>query len=80
MTTDGLETIVRAEQERWTAPGVAWGVLRDGEERTGALGVAKLTTGEPMRTDSLCRIASISKVSLSGSFDNTNGRSSLKIA
>ncbi|HRA33116.1 MAG TPA: serine hydrolase domain-containing protein [Thermomicrobiales bacterium] len=62
MTTDGLETIVRAEQERWTAPGVAWGVLRDGEERTGALGVAKLTTGEPMRTDSLCRIASISKV------------------
>ena len=58
MTTDGLETIVRAEQERWTAPGVAWGVLRDGEERTGALGVAQLTTGEPMRTASLCRIAS----------------------
>ncbi|HMM42041.1 MAG TPA: serine hydrolase domain-containing protein [Thermomicrobiales bacterium] len=62
MPTDELEQVIREQQERWTVPGIAWGVRQDGEEGTGALGVAKLTTGEPMRADSLCRIASISKV------------------
>jgi len=62
MTSDGLERVIREQRERWTVPGISWGALRDGEERTGAFGVAKLPTGEPMRVDSLCRIASISKV------------------
>lgn len=57
-----LEQIAREQQVQLAIPGISWGILRGDTEEQGAIGVAKLTTGEPMRPDSLCRIASISKV------------------
>lgn len=57
-----LHDTVYQERERLNIPGIAWGTLRDGEMAMDAVGVAKLSTGEPLRADALFRIASISKV------------------
>ena len=57
-----LTPIVAAQMERWSIPGVVVGVLRDGAVQTRAYGIAKLVGAEPMRPDSMMRVASISKV------------------
>lgn len=56
-----LMEVARAERERWHVPGLAVGVLRDGEVETFADGVASLETGEPVRPEMRFRVASISK-------------------
>jgi len=57
-----LENVVRDATDRWTVPGVVVGVLRDGKTDIRAWGVANLNTGDPLRSDALFRVASISKV------------------
>jgi CubicO group peptidase (beta-lactamase class C family) len=59
---DAIAPVVEREMARWTIPGIVVGVLRDGEVETRAWGIAKLTSGEPLRDDALFRVASISKV------------------
>lgn len=53
---------VRAEMERWHIPGVAVGILRDGQRETGGFGVCSLETGQPVVADTLFQIGSITKV------------------
>jgi CubicO group peptidase (beta-lactamase class C family) len=57
-----LDECVRGEMARWTAPGVAVGVLREGQRELHAYGVAGIETKEPVRLDTLFQIGSISKV------------------
>lgn len=59
---ENLEARARTEMERWTVPGMAIGVLRDGDVQTYALGMASLETEFPVRADTLFQIGSISKV------------------
>ena len=56
-----LQEIVREARSRTGVPGVAAGLLRGGEVTTVADGVLELGGGEPVRTDTPFRIASISK-------------------
>lgn len=58
-TLDGL---ARQQMEYWQIPGVVIGVLKDGDVRLAAWGVANIHGVEPMRAEMLVRIASISKV------------------
>jgi CubicO group peptidase (beta-lactamase class C family) len=53
---------VRAEMERWHIPGVAVGILLDGERATAGSGVCSLETGQPVRADTLFQVGSITKV------------------
>jgi len=62
LVTPDLDAHIREQKARWTVPGVAVGVLRDGERETRAYGVTSLETGCPVRPDTLLPIASISKV------------------
>ncbi|HEX5506394.1 MAG TPA: serine hydrolase domain-containing protein [Thermomicrobiales bacterium] len=57
-----LAATVREELARWTVPGAAVGVLRDGEVETAGYGVASLRTGQPATGDTLFRVGSISKL------------------
>lgn len=59
---EGMDALVDAQVAQWTIPGMAVGVLLNGERSTYATGVAKLTTGEAMLPNTLTRVASISKV------------------
>jgi CubicO group peptidase (beta-lactamase class C family) len=57
-----LDECVRGEMARWTVPGVAVGILRDGLREVYGYGVASLETGQPTRPETLFQIGSISKV------------------
>jgi CubicO group peptidase (beta-lactamase class C family) len=57
-----LDECVRGEMARWTVPGVAVGILRDGQRELYGYGVASLETGQPTRPETLFQIGSISKV------------------
>ncbi|HLJ81140.1 MAG TPA: serine hydrolase domain-containing protein [Ktedonobacterales bacterium] len=53
---------IRAEMVRWDVPGVAVGVLRDGQRETAGFGVCNLETRQPVAPDTLFQIGSITKV------------------
>ena len=57
-----LAAVVRQEMERWSVPGMAVGVLRDGEIEAWGFGVASIETEQPVRPDTLFQIGSITKV------------------
>lgn len=59
---DSLEAVVQEQMARWTVPGVAVGVLHDGNVETHAWGVTSLETGVAVRPETLFQIGSISKV------------------
>ena len=59
---EGLDEVVEQQLKRWTVPGAAVGLLRDGRTELRAYGTANLEVGWPVRADMLFRIASISKV------------------
>jgi CubicO group peptidase (beta-lactamase class C family) len=61
-TSATLEESVRGEMARWTVPGVAVGVLRDGKRELHAYGLASIETEQLVRPDTLFQIGSISKV------------------
>jgi CubicO group peptidase (beta-lactamase class C family) len=56
-----LEATMARHVERGSAPGVAWVVSRRGEVHAGALGTATRDGTEPVRRDTIFRIASMSK-------------------
>ncbi|HEU5013884.1 MAG TPA: serine hydrolase [Roseiflexaceae bacterium] len=56
------DACVRTEMARWTVPGIAVGVLHNGETSTFGYGVASLETGFPVRPDTLFQVGSISKL------------------
>jgi len=57
-----LTDVVEEQRERWKIPGIAVGILRDGEIQTMGYGVASLETGCPVTPDTLFQIGSNSKV------------------
>lgn len=57
-----LGQVVEEQRERWKIPGIAVGVLRDGEIQKAGYGVASLETGFPVTPDMLFQIGSNSKV------------------
>lgn len=57
-----LATLVSEQMEEWSVPGVAVGVLRDGEIETWGFGVTSIETGQPVTGDTLFQIGSITKV------------------
>jgi CubicO group peptidase (beta-lactamase class C family) len=59
---DRIETCIREQMGRWRVPGVAVGVLQDGQTTTRGYGVASIETEAPVRPDTLFQIGSISKV------------------
>ena len=61
-TSATLDEYVRGEMARWTVPGVAVGILRDGQRELHGYGLASIETEQPVRPDTLFQIGSISKV------------------
>src|SRR5260221_10033757 len=59
---EGIEACVREQMRSWRVPGVAIGVLQDGQTLTRGYGVASIETEAPVRPDTLFQIGSISKV------------------
>jgi CubicO group peptidase (beta-lactamase class C family) len=57
-----LAAAVQGEGSRWNVPGLAAGILRDGEMETTSAGFANLATRTPMTDDTISQIGSISKV------------------
>ncbi|MGH2601224.1 MAG: serine hydrolase domain-containing protein, partial [Dehalococcoidia bacterium] len=57
-----LADLVHQEMEAWSVPGLALGVLRDGEAETWGFGIANIETEQPVRLDTLFQIGSITKV------------------
>ncbi|MCO5177792.1 MAG: beta-lactamase family protein [Thermomicrobiales bacterium] len=57
-----LDSVVSAQMQRWTVPGVTVGILKDGKRSLHAWGVTNLETEQPVRPDTLFQIGSISKV------------------
>lgn len=51
----------RRQMERWGIPGVAIGVLQDGQRWTTGLGTRDLDTGDPATAETAFRVGSISK-------------------
>jgi CubicO group peptidase (beta-lactamase class C family) len=56
-----LDEAIRAEMERWRVPGVAVGILKDGETELAGYGVVSLETNYPVVPETLFQIGSISK-------------------
>src|SRR3954464_6807671 len=48
--------------QHWTVPGLALGILHEGQVETHGYGVASLETGQQVRPDTLFQVGSISKV------------------
>lgn len=57
-----LAQVVNRERIRWSVPGVAVGILRDGRIEKAGFGVTSLETGWPVTPDTLFEIGSNSKV------------------
>lgn len=57
-----LADAVNAQQAKWTVPGIAVGVLNDGQMSFYASGTLNVDTGTPVATGSIFQIGSISKV------------------
>jgi CubicO group peptidase (beta-lactamase class C family) len=61
-TSATLDECVRTEMAQWTVPGVAVGVLRDGQRELHGYGFASIETEQPVKPETLFQIGSISKV------------------
>ncbi len=59
---ESLDAFVAGQMRRWTVPGVAIGILKDGRRSHHAFGVTSVETTQPVRPDTLFQIGSISKV------------------
>lgn len=59
---DELEQTIAEQMERWQVPGIALGLLADGEVETRAFGVASVQTAQPATPETLFQIGSISKI------------------
>lgn len=59
---DEINAFVEGAMNRWSVPGIAIGILRDGEVETSAFGVANRETGQPVMPAILFQVGSISKV------------------
>lgn len=59
---ESLEPLVRDLLDRWTVPGVQIGILHDGQQELLSYGETNRSTGEPVATDTLFQIGSVSKV------------------
>lgn len=57
-----LDAAVQGEAARWNVPGMSVAVLHDGVIETVATGVTSMLTKQPMTTDTISQIGSISKV------------------
>jgi CubicO group peptidase (beta-lactamase class C family) len=57
-----LAAAVQGEGSRWNVPGLAVGILYDGQVETSSAGFANLATRTPMTDDTISQIGSISKV------------------
>lgn len=57
-----IVAVVQEEMGRWSVPGLALGVLRDGEVGAWGFGVTSLETGQPVTSGTLFQAGSISKV------------------
>jgi CubicO group peptidase (beta-lactamase class C family) len=57
-----LAAAVQGEASRWNVPGMAVGILQDGEIQTTSAGFGNLATRMPLTDDSILQIGSISKV------------------
>ena len=53
--------VARAQMEEWSVPGVAIGILSDGEEEIAALGVTSIENPLEVTADTLFQIGSITK-------------------
>jgi CubicO group peptidase (beta-lactamase class C family) len=60
--TSELTAVVERQMRDWKVPGMAVGILKDGEIETHGFGVSSIETGFPIRPDSLFQVGSISKV------------------
>jgi CubicO group peptidase (beta-lactamase class C family) len=57
-----IEPAIRDEMQRMRAPGLAWGVVIDGDlVRSGGMGVRDVTSAAPVDADAVFRIASMTK-------------------
>lgn len=59
---DALEPLATDLLKHWNVPGVAVGILRDGQIETSGYGLANIETQQQMTADHLLQIGSISKV------------------
>src|SRR5215208_7542567 len=57
-----LDDLVRSQMTQQNVPGLAVGILADGEIQGWGYGVANIETGFPVLSDSLFQIGSITKV------------------
>ena len=57
-----VAVVAQREMERWPVPGMAIGVLHDGEVESWGFGVTSIETKQPVTADTLFQIGSISKV------------------
>jgi len=59
---EDLSACVHDAMQRWTVPGLALGIVHNGQVETHSYGVTSLETGQPVRPDTLFQVGSISKV------------------
>ncbi|HVL26237.1 MAG TPA: serine hydrolase domain-containing protein [Thermomicrobiales bacterium] len=57
-----LAAAVQGEASRWNVPGIAVGILHDGETTIHAFGATSIETGHPVTPETIFQIGSISKV------------------
>jgi CubicO group peptidase (beta-lactamase class C family) len=57
-----LEPLVEEQIDRWKVPGVAIGILHEGEREYLGYGITSIETCEPVASDTLFQIGSVSKV------------------
>lgn len=57
-----LESVIAEQMERWEVPGIATGILYDGQIEFGSHGVANVETGAPVVPETLFQVGSISKI------------------
>lgn len=57
-----LEQLVAEQMQEWSVPGLAVGILRDGQVETWGFGVTSIETGQAVTGDTLFQIGSITKV------------------
>lgn len=61
VSTEEIDDVITGALQRWGIPGATLGVSLDGETIERAYGIANLETGQPVLTESIFRLASISK-------------------